>query len=125
FSAPTAGENLFVWRPINHTPNVATRPVIRFSVLMEIVDSSNFEYDDFDWQVFNVGGHRMFTLNFDNTNLLIYYQLDSGGYCATAESFANGEIYEVTITMDYARNRWSAWLDEIVLVSNQPITATS
>jgi len=118
-------DSLFVWHAANFTPQTNSRPVIRFSVLMAIVDSTNFEYDNFDWQAFNIAGQRLFTLNFDNNDLNIYYRLnDASGFHLTGASFANGQIYELVISMDYARNRWSATLDGDVVASELPITTT-
>jgi hypothetical protein len=38
------------------------------------VDSDNFAYDSFEWSVFNLSGERLFTLDFDNSDLDIYYR---------------------------------------------------
>jgi hypothetical protein len=119
------GADLFVWRPVNFTPQTNSLPVVRFSVLMGIFDSSNFAYDSFDWSVYNRNGARLFTLDFDNYLLGVYYQLDdASGYHFTGASFDNGPIYELVVTMDFARNRWSATLDGKVLASELPITTT-
>ena len=124
--APSFGqENVFLWQPLNFTPQTETRPVVRFSVLMAIVDSTSFDYDNFDWSVFNIAGERLFTLNFDNTDLNIYYRLDDNtGFHLTGATFENGPIYELVISMDFARGRWSATLDGEALVNELPITTT-
>ncbi|MCX6873973.1 MAG: S8 family serine peptidase [Verrucomicrobia bacterium] len=119
------GEDLFLWRPLNFTPQTNSRPVVRFSVMMGIVDSSNFAYDSFDWSVYNLSGQRLFSLDFDNADLSIYYRLDDGtGYHFTGGSFENGTIYELVITMDFARNRWIASLDGEAMLAELPITTT-
>ena len=119
------GDNVFLWRPLNFTPQTNSRPVVRFSVRMGIVDSSNYEYDSFDWSVYNLSGQRLFSLDFDNSNLGIYYRLDDGtGYHSTGGSFQNGPIYELVITMDFARNRWIASLDGESMIAELPITTT-
>ena len=118
-------DSLFVWRPLNFTPQVNSRPVVRFSVLMGIVDSSNFAYDSFEWSVYNLSGQRLFSLDFDNSDLNIYYRLDDGtGYHFTGGSFENGPIYELVVTMDFARNRWIASLDGESMLAELPITTT-
>ena len=119
------GDDSFLWRSLNFTPQTSSRPVVRFSVLMGIVDSSNFAYDSFDWSVYNISGQRLFSLDFDNFDLSIYYWLDDGtGYHSTGGSFENGPIYELVITMDFARNRWIASLDGKSMIAELPITTT-
>ena len=43
---------------------------------MAINDSTNGNYDDFQWQLFNKESHPFFTIDFDNNDLGIYYLLD-------------------------------------------------
>jgi subtilisin family serine protease len=126
FQQPTApGNPLFLWRPLNHTPVATSIPVVRFSVLMMIVDASNFLYDDFEWVVYNRQGHRLFTLNFDNSDLGIYYRLDgNSGYVWTGVDFDNEVMYELTLVMDFDANRWSAFLGSQPLVRDAEITGT-
>ena len=123
---PDFGDDyLLVWPPVNFTPQTSTRPVVRFSVLMGIIDSTNFVYDGFHWSVFNMDGDHLFTVAFDNFDLNVYYRLDDGnGYQPTGITFENGPIYDLVITMDFARNRWSATLRGASLVSELPITTT-
>jgi len=45
-----------VWRPINLAPVRSTSPRVEFSVLMLLFDSSNEQYDAFDWTVYNTNG---------------------------------------------------------------------
>jgi hypothetical protein len=126
FSSPTAGTNLYVWQPLNFTPDTNTRPVVTFSTFMEIIDSSNSQYDDFGWTVYNQNGITLFYLDFDNSDLGIYYQLnDSRVSHDTGATFQNGHIYYLEITMDFARNAWSAALDGETLVRNAPISAAT
>ena len=93
---------------------------------MEIVDSTTGLYDDFGWDVYNQNGQRLFFLDFDNSDLGIYYKLNDGaGYHYTGQTFQNGYIYSLQVTMDFGRNTWSATLDGATLVQNQPISATN
>lgn len=120
-----SGDNLFVWKALNFTPQTNSRPVIRFSVLMGIVDSLNFFYDSFDWSIYNRSGQRLFSIDFDNYLLGIYYLLDDQtGYHDTGAAFDNESIYDLQVTMDFARNRWNATLDGQPIVTEQPITTT-
>jgi subtilisin-like proprotein convertase family protein len=119
------GDSLFVWQPINHTPNTATAPVIRFSVLMMIVDSSNGVYDDFGWSFFNTDGRFLFSLDFDNSDLGIYYFLDGANdYVWTGVDFDNDLLHELTVLIDFANHQWTAFIDGIVLVEDAPLTTT-
>jgi subtilisin family serine protease len=119
------GDSLFVWRPLNHTPNLGMAPVVRFSVRMMIVDSSNFAYDDFAWSVYNRQGQRLLTLTFDNSDLGIYYRLDGPSeYVWTEFYFSNEVRYDLSIVLDFQANRWSALIEGDLLVDNAPITTT-
>lgn len=90
FSPPNQGDDvLSVWRPITLAPVPTSTPIVKFSVLMEIIDSTNGEYDDFYWSVYNAQGHRFFTLDFDNFDTGIYYSLDdTNGFSNTGKMFA-------------------------------------
>lgn len=123
FSPPNPGEDdQFVWRAVNHTPVLATQPIVTCTVDMAVIDSTNSNYDDFEWVAFNSNVERLFTLNFDNTNLSIFYQLDDGIYVDTGMEFENSTNYELVITMDFAENRWGATLDGTPLVEDKAIT---
>ncbi|MBX3747502.1 MAG: S8 family serine peptidase [Verrucomicrobiae bacterium] len=126
FRPPTRfGDALYVWRPLDYVPNPATQPVVRFSVLMMVVDSWNLAYDDFEWSVYNRRAERLFTLSFDNSNLGIFYRLDGpSGYIYTGYDFENDVIYDLVVVMDFAANRWTAFIDGEPVVDNAPITTT-
>jgi hypothetical protein len=129
FAPPNPGyDMLSVWRPINLAPVPTNRPIVKFSVLMEIDDStpSNGQYDDFYWSVYNAQGHRLFTLDFDNFDTRIYYALDDGvGFRNTGNLFTNYTRHSLVITMNFASNKWSATLDTNLLVTNKSITTVS
>ncbi len=126
FSPPNpTNAQLFVWHPLNYTPLAANTPVVTFSVLMAITDSSNGEYDDFLWSVFNSRGDNLFALDFFNGDTGIYYLLGGDtSYVPTGRSFTNGVTYSLAITMNFSQNAWSATLDGRQLVTNAPITTT-
>jgi hypothetical protein len=114
-----------VYRPINLAPIPPAQPLVKFSVLMEITDSSsiNGPWDDFRWSVYNAEGERLFSLDFDNSALLINYALDDGrNFVSTDLGFDNDGYYELVITMNFARNLWSASLNDVVAVHAQPMT---
>ena len=124
FTPPAnADDTLNVWRPINLAPVPANTPLVQFSVLMAVMDSSNGRRDDFRWSVYNTNGYRLFSLDFDGVSLDISYVLDDGaGFVATGRNFARATIYELIVLMDFSRNQWSATLDDAVLVNAKPIT---
>lgn len=124
FVAPTNnGDFLNVWRPLNYAPGPTNPPVVRFSVLMSIEDSSaRANRDDFRWSVYNVKGDRLFTIDFDNDSLGVNYLLDDGNFVSTGRSFTNSQPYRLEVQIHFATNRWSASLGGLGLVTNLPVT---
>lgn len=125
FFPPDQGDDqLSVWRPINFSPST-NMPIVKFSVLMSIVDSSTTNYDDFYWSVYNEQGDRLFTLDFDNYNLRIYYALDgTNDFVWTGKTFTNDATNTLVITMNFTQNSWGATLAGVLLVTNKAITTT-
>lgn len=126
FAPPQNNEDLLsVWRPIDLAPIPPDQTLITFSVLMQIDDSENGQFDDFRWSVYNTNEARLFTIDFDNAALLISYGLDDDkGFVATGLAFDNQGTYELKVTMNFARNLWSASLNDVVIVNSKPITTT-
>jgi hypothetical protein len=100
---------------------------------MSIEDSSesNGNYDYFRWSVYNIQGNRLFSLDFDNydyqTNRSKYisYQLDGTNELVDSSArFTNSATYALTVTMNFASNRWSATFNNRLIATNQPITTT-
>jgi hypothetical protein len=116
---------LSLWRPLEAPTPSPERPVWKFSVWMQIVDSTNGEYDDFRWRAFNSEGQRLFALDFQNATLDISYGLDDGqGFRPTGFTFDPDVIYLLEVWMNFARNNWQAVLNGQVVVDAQPITTT-
>jgi hypothetical protein len=127
FPLNPATNYLAVWQPLNYSPLTTNQPVVKFSVTMAVIDSTapNTNRDDFFWSVYNQQGDNLFTVDFWNQDLNIYYALDDGnGLLSTGMSFTNDGPYTLGITMDFARNRWGATLNGAPLVSEQLITTT-
>lgn len=125
--APPAPKDDFLslWRPLQAPAPTPEQPVWKFSVWMQIVDSTNGEYDDFRWRAFNSAGQRLFALDFQNATLDINYLLDDGaGFRSTGFTFDPDVIYLLEIWMNFARNNWQAVLNGQVVVDAQPITTT-
>ncbi|HEY5912471.1 MAG TPA: Ig-like domain-containing protein [Verrucomicrobiae bacterium] len=122
YAAATGSDNTWVWQPVNYTPTPAL-PVIKFSTLMQVVDSSNGKYDDFCWELWNSQGTMLLGLDFDNNNLHVYYYYDGNTYYQdTQKTFSNTNVYQLLVSLDVPANRWSATLDGQTLVNQLPIT---
>ncbi len=114
-----------LWQPLDFSPVTAGVPLVTFTVSMEIVDSTNTNRDDFWWTAYNSRGQSLFTLSFYNVDLGIYYLLDgTNDWSKQVAGFTNDTPYDLTITMDFAHNRWAASLSGLLLLTNQPITTT-
>jgi hypothetical protein len=127
FAAPTNAteDYLVAWHPLNFNPLAANQPIVQFSMLMSIEDSTNDNYDNFRWSVYNTQVYRLFSLDFDNYYTNVNYLLDgTNGLVATGVSFAPGSNYTLLVTMNFAANRWSATLNNALLATNQLITTT-
>lgn len=107
-----------VWRSITNS-----LPIVQFSVSLLISPSTNGEDDFFDWAVFNPDGQHLFSIDFDNFGSLVSYELDDGqGTRITGVSFENDRVYQLSISMDFRNNSWSAFLDQQPLVTDARIT---
>jgi hypothetical protein len=116
---------LSLWRPLGAPTPTPAQPVWKFSVWMQIVDSTNGEYDDFRWRAFNSEGQRLFALDFQNATLDISFLLDDdAGFRPTGFTFDPDVIYLLEIWLNFARNNWQAVLNGQVVVDAQPITTT-
>lgn len=127
YSAPTGDTNslYYVYHPINLAPIPPSEPLVKFSVTMQIVDSTstNGPFDDFRWSVYNTNGVRLFSVDFDNASLQAFYLLDDGGdFVPTNTKFDTLGYYDLGIAMDFTRNMWTATLNDQVIVNAQPIT---
>jgi hypothetical protein len=125
---PPAPKDVFLnlWQPFAVAVPAPGGAVVRFAVLMQVVDSTNGQYDDFRWSGYNTDGQRLFTLDFDNATAEIAYALDdTNGFYSTGFAFSNDALYELEIYMNFARNDWTARLNGAVVVDSQPITTTA
>ncbi len=126
--SPPAGQGggITLWRPLTVASVPASTPVVHFSVLMAIMDSTAARpyYDDFRWSVYNAGGERLFSLDFDNNSFEINVVRDDGSFAGTGRTFTANRLYSLNIRMDFALNQWSASLGGETLVVGQPMTTT-
>lgn len=134
FIAPPAQQKdpFNLWRPVNLKPVGSALPVVQFTVSFQIEDSTTAApyFDDFRWSAYSVDSHRFFTLDFDNDTQTINFILDDATanqappIRATGFAFHSDEPYDLVMTMDFARNLWSAKINGVVVVNAQPITTT-
>jgi len=111
-----------VWKPLNYQV-LTNYPVIKFSVIFQIKDSTNRRYDDFRWSVYNTDTQRLFSVDFDNETLEINYSLDAPGeFFSTGYTFSNDGLYELVIAMNFSRNRWIATINNVPIVGPLPMT---
>jgi len=124
FPPVPGNSNLFVWYPINYSPVAAGLPRVKFATLMSVVGSTNGGYDFFQWHVFNNQGQPLIVIDFDTDSTNVGYFLDGTQFVNTGVKFALGATYTLTVTMNFAANRWSATLNSALLAANQPMTTT-
>ena len=122
---PPPGTNTYVtlFRPLNFSPLESGLPIVRFTVLMNIVDSKIGGRDSFRWSVYTTNGARLLTLDFDNQSLGISYLLEAGtSFTSLTNTFANNTTYRLELVLNFQRNRWSAYFGEQEIISLQPLT---
>ncbi len=113
-----------IWRPLNYHV-ITNYPIIKFSVIFQIKDSSNQHYDDFRWSVYNTNVQRLFSLDFDNETLQINYVLNNPNeFFSTGYTFSNEGLYELTIAMNFSRNKWIATINDVPIVEPLPLTTS-
>lgn len=125
FTPPASGAVTTIWRPVNFNPAPANNPIVHFSVKMQVVQSTQGGDDDFRWAVYNTNGNRLFGLSFETGTQEIWFQNEDLVFRSTGWSFDFDGTYDLHIWMDFARNSWTALLNELVLVNAQPITTNS
>ncbi len=129
FSAPAPKDrSLSLWRPFQQPAPLPGESIVKFSVLMQVEDPwpGNGKYDDFYWSAYNSEGTRLFSVDFDNWNGEILYDLDDApGYQPTGFTFSNAAVYWLDVFMNFRRNTWMAMLNGVVIVDSQPITTKS
>lgn len=114
---------LVLWKPLDLPTPSPDRPIWRFSVLMQIVDSTNGQYDDFRWTFYNRDGITLFSIAFDNATTGIYFALgDSAEFVDTGYAFSNEAMYELEVILNFARNDWIARMNGVRIIDSQPIS---
>ena len=124
FLAPAPKDDFLVlWKPLSLPEPDPARPVWCFSVLLQVLDSTNGHYDDFRWSAYNHDGQRLLTVDFDNSSFGISYAREgSEEFTPTGFEFSNDVLYQLEILMNFGRNNWIARLNGTVIVDSQPLT---
>ena len=128
FTGPTNQDDFTtIFKPISFQPVPGSDGIIKFSVLMQIVPSTNGFDDDFRWSVYNNDESpvRLLTIDFEGKNEVtgdIAVILEDNTVLATGYEFGYDGFYTLTLWTDVKRNLWSAYLNDFVIVNSQPIT---
>lgn len=122
---PLAPPDVFisVWKPLNFYPVQSGLPIVEFSTLMAVIDSTTTNRDDFLWTVYNSKGSPLLSIDFYNEGLGVWYGLGTNDLVYTGVDFTNDVPYDLSIRMDFVHNRWSATLSGTLLVTNQLLAA--
>lgn len=110
-----------VWKPLTVNPLPSGQKVVRFSVTMQIVQSTAGGDDAFRWSVYSAGGIRLFSLDFDAATTNIDYILSDGQFRSTGFTFDFQGTYDLVIWMNFQNNHWTALLNDIVIVNSETI----
>lgn len=124
---PANYKEFYLLRPVDFDPLAAGYPVVKFSVLLNFVDSmTTTNRDAFLWSVFNLQGDNLFSIEFNNRFKDIGYWLDGTNDISLPDlTFTSGINYTLEVIMNFASNRWSATYNNILIATNQPITTTN
>lgn len=111
-----------VWRPVNYEPVPAGANIVRFSVLLDFEPSTTGGQDDFRWSFYNAEGIRLFSIDFETSTTRISSLLEDEQFRDTGWTFVFDGLYDLIVWMDFARNQWTATLNDVVIINSQPIT---
>lgn len=116
-------EHLLAWPQAQVTLNPCTAVTLRFAVEFRIQDSTNGEYDDFLWVLRNSQGIPLVALDFDNYGEIVWFGYNGeDDYIFTGVNALANRDYQLTVDLDFTGNRWSARLDDEVLVDGAPMS---
>lgn len=119
----TSVEFLSLLQPLGFEPAERGGELVRFTVAMGILDSTNGERDNFRWSIYNTEGFRLFSLDFDNETKAISYALDDAEPLqASGFEFDNETFYNLRLDIDFDANKWSAWASDVLLVEGLPVS---
>jgi hypothetical protein len=125
FTAPAATNDVLnLFRPVGLTPVGGSLPLVTFRVTFQIFDPTTAapHFDEFRWSAYDTADRRLFSLHFplhpDELRQLIEFSLPGDTVPRTTNfRFLTGEVYDLTITMNFARRLWTADINGAVIVN--------
>jgi hypothetical protein len=114
-----------VWTPVNFSPPTNSA-IVKFSVTLQFYQSLTGGNDEFRWAVYNSSGSRLFSIDFFTSTQRIDIELEDRQLIETGWTFDFADapddgIYTLEIWMDFARNTWSALMNDAVIGSGERI----
>ena len=123
-----------VAKSLGYDPTVQNNPLISFAILFGVEDSTdetNYRRDDFFFSFYNSAGAPLASIRISNTDADygFWYRTGSrsqgGREYDTGFDFVQGELYELVGEINFATNRWSAYLDGLPLFENAPFNESN
>ena len=109
-----------VFRQIDHDPVAHSTPTVEFESFIGIQDSTNGRRDRFFIAFYNIAGNFLAALEFNNTEEEFgVWRLDGSNRTYTGDIFFRNVVMFLNVRIDYARNVWSASLDDVQVFQNQ------
>ena len=134
FNRPN-GSFTTVFKRINYDPATGPSELVAFALLFGIEDSTeftNYRRDDFFLTFYDSDGFPLAAIRISNTdaNYGFWYRNGSPlsqGYeeTDTGLDFVQGELQELTGTIDFGSNQWSAEIDGIPLFTEAEFNGTN
>lgn len=121
---PTSKSYVSLYRTVNVPSSIG---VVEFSVDLRIVDSTSardYHRDDFSFVLCNTGGDDFGEILFDNETQKIWRWDGGEQYVDTDHSFVRGADYTLSVTMDLANNKWSAYLGDQLIFKDATLNST-
>lgn len=129
FNPPPAGTTFVsVRRPVNFSPITAARPIVEFTALIGISDSSgaNTNKDRFYLTIYNSSLQALAWLSFDNTTTDHFiFRYDGVTSTNTGSFFLASTVQFLSVKINYLTNRWSASLDFAPMFIDAPFHSGS
>jgi hypothetical protein len=133
---------LDLWNDFSFDPVASGMPIVNFSAKMKLNDSSNGNYDGFQFIFYNTGGYQLFGIMVNNhtvPNPPEVYGLDStNGASQDGVYISLGVEYLLSVSMNFASNTYSASITNLstghgttflnslpITINGEPLTLAS
>ncbi|MGV3773354.1 MAG: hypothetical protein ACO1QB_10670, partial [Verrucomicrobiales bacterium] len=123
---PPTNSSVFttVFKPMTSTPVPANTKIVKFSVQMQIIASTKGSQDDFRWSFYNSDAKRLFSVDFETSTKFLSVLLETGDFEYIPFTFDHDGVYQLDIWLDFGRNLWTAFFNDVVILNSEPITTT-